>query len=88
MQIPPLAKKVLEAPYQQRVNENALLLLYWDARARCGPFIGPGSDIEEKPDGHELLRRAFREMRPDTPCLDSADPSGAQLPDIVRSGRA
>jgi WD40 repeat protein len=77
--IPEAAGKVLEASYQAGVSENALLLLYFHARAELGPLVGPGAEGEE-----DLLeiRKAFSRMRPKAMQLAGANLEGAALPGI------
>jgi WD40 repeat protein len=77
--IPEAAGKVLESPYQPGVSENALLLLYFHARASLGPLVGPRTG--EEPDLLRI-REAFAQMRPAVLYLDGADLEGANLPGI------
>jgi len=77
--IPEATAKVLETSFQAGISENALLLLYFHARAALGPLVGPGSEGEE--DLAEV-RKAFSRMRPKTLQLAGADFEGAALPGI------
>ncbi len=77
--IPEAAGKVLESPYQPGVSENALLLLYFHARASLGPLVGPRTG--EEPDLLRI-RETFAQIRPMVLYLDGADLEGANLPGI------
>lgn len=75
--IPELAGEVLAASYQPGVSENALLLLYFHARATLGPLVGSGQD----PDALQI-REAFSKVRPRTLRLEGAGLEGSVLPGI------
>ncbi|MEA2560625.1 MAG: hypothetical protein QOH06_2129 [Acidobacteriota bacterium] len=75
--IPELAGKVLAASYQPGVSENALLLLYFHARATLGPLVGGGQDPDDS-----QIREAFSKIRPTTLRLERADLEGSVLPGI------
>ncbi len=81
--IPEVAGQVLEASCLPGVSENALLLLYFHARARLGPLVGPGTEGDEDLPG---LREAFSRLRPKMLHLEKADLGGARLPGIDLSG--
>ncbi|HYO13707.1 MAG TPA: pentapeptide repeat-containing protein [Thermoanaerobaculia bacterium] len=74
--IPALTEKTLAETYQPGISENALLLLYFHARAQLGPLVGPTRD-----DAIDLqrLREIFGKMRPEVIHLEGADLSGAVL---------
>ncbi len=77
--IPELAREVLSREYQPRVSENALLLLYFHARAEQGPLVGPGHEENEEGFDPMKLREAFSRMRAETLRLQGADLGGAVL---------
>jgi hypothetical protein len=77
--IPKLAREVLESPSQPGVSENALLLLYFHARASFGPLVGPGTESE--PDFLKV-RDVFSQLRPGILRLEGADLEGVSLPGI------
>ncbi|MCP4663533.1 MAG: hypothetical protein GY856_49745, partial [bacterium] len=85
--IPELAASVLTGAYQQRVSENALVLLHPHCRAGLAPLAGPGSELHEGDEGLDQLRRAFAEARPrQTMQLAGADFSGAELRGVDLGG--
>jgi Tol biopolymer transport system component len=75
--IPEVAAEVLESRYQPGLSENALLLLYFHARASLGPLVGP----QPEPD-LDRVREAFSAVRPKTFHLAGADLEGAVLSGI------
>ncbi|HEX4966201.1 MAG TPA: pentapeptide repeat-containing protein [Thermoanaerobaculia bacterium] len=81
-QIPEVAGAALAASYHPETSENALLLLYFHARATLGPLAGPGVEKED-PAG---IRDAFRAIRPKILRLDGSDLSAARLPGIDLTG--
>jgi WD40 repeat protein len=92
--IPEFTGQVLAGAYRPRVSENALLLLYFHARASFGPLVGPQAVIEPN---IAQIRRAFFRMRPKAIQLPGADLEDVALPGIdlgsaelegVRLGRA
>lgn len=74
--------EILERNYQPRISENALLLLYFHARARLGPLVGPGSETENLLE----IRKTFSGLRPKILNLAGADLEGARIPEIDLSG--
>ncbi len=75
--IPELAGKVLTASHQPGVSENALLLLYFHARAALGPLVGDGKEPKTR-----QIREAFSKIRPKAFRLERAALEGAVLPGI------
>ncbi|MES1241325.1 MAG: pentapeptide repeat-containing protein [Acidobacteriota bacterium] len=74
-----MAGWVLGAEYRPQVSENALLLLYFHARAGQGPLVGPQSAKE--PDFREV-GRVFSLLRFRTMHLEGADLEGVSLPGV------
>ena len=52
--IPALAGKILADPYVPGISENALILLYFHARAELGPLVGPSREKDEGADCQSL----------------------------------
>ena len=84
---PELAASVLSASYQPRVSENALLLLYWQARSRFGPLVQASSGAHgSEAMNLDELRQAFRSSRPEALQLQGAELVGANLDGIDLAG--
>ena len=81
--IPDLAQWVLKAPYQPRVSENALLLLYFHTLAQEGPLLGPEAEALED---FTALNRRFAKWRPAGWRLEGAELSAVDLRGIHLSG--
>lgn len=79
--IEPIATAVLAQSYRSLRSENALLLLYFRARATLGPLVGPGSELLS-PAQLSSLTEAFVRLRPEEIHLENADLEGAALPGI------
>ncbi|HEX4961584.1 MAG TPA: pentapeptide repeat-containing protein [Thermoanaerobaculia bacterium] len=77
-----IARWVLEMSYQPGISENALLLLYFHARATLGPLVGPGSETED----FSEIQKAFTRSRPKALRLNGADFAGVRIPGIDLSG--
>lgn len=84
--IPELAARVLAAPYQPRISENALRLLAFHVRSQLGPLVGPGADVQDSPEGLSRLRERFQALCPPEIHLEGADLAGADLRGVFLEG--
>jgi WD40 repeat protein/cellulose biosynthesis protein BcsQ len=81
-QIPRLVSSLLSRPCQSPRSENALLLLYFHARAAAGPLVGPGADDTQL----EAVRAQLAGWRPKEIFLEGANLEGAALPGVDLQG--